>query len=98
MNGEMRNDYGQVDDDNDNRSISSLQGNNNMQVMGSISDDIDEHNNMMSPSNTVMLSTDPKPRLRWTTDLHKRFADAITQLGGADKATPKSVMRVMNVK
>eukprot|EP00250_Pteridium_aquilinum_P011071 c19821_g1_i1 orf=387-1709(-) len=46
----------------------------------------------------VVLSTDPKPRLRWTAELHERFVDAVIQLGGADKATPKSVMRVMNVK
>lgn len=61
------------------------------------SDDGEEHN-MMSSCNTVVLSTDPKPRLRWTAELHKRFAEAVAQLGGADKATPKSVMRVMNVK
>lgn len=46
----------------------------------------------------MVLSTDPKPRLRWTADLHDRFVDAVRQLGGADKATPKSVMRIMNVK
>lgn len=46
----------------------------------------------------VVLSTDPKPRLRWTAELHERFVDAVTRLGGADKATPKSVMRIMNVK
>lgn len=27
---------------------------------------------------------DPKPRLRWTSELHERFVDAVTQLGGAD--------------
>ncbi|KAF3646992.1 myb family transcription factor family protein [Capsicum annuum] len=32
----------------------------------------------------VVLSTDPKPRLRWTTELHERFVDAVTQLGGPD--------------
>ncbi|KAI4365004.1 hypothetical protein MLD38_021030 [Melastoma candidum] len=41
---------------------------------------------------------DPKPRLRWTADLHERFVDAVTQLGGASKATPKAIMRTMNVK
>ncbi|MCO5611657.1 hypothetical protein L7F22_065912 [Adiantum nelumboides] len=51
-----------------------------------------------SGDGAVVLSTDPKPRLRWTADLHERFVDAVSQLGGADKATPKSVMRIMNVK
>jgi len=46
----------------------------------------------------LVLSTDPKPRLKWTAELHERFVDAVSQLGGPDKATPKSVMRVMGVK
>lgn len=31
----------------------------------------------------LVLTSDPKPRLRWTADLHERFVDAVTQLGGA---------------
>jgi len=31
---------------------------------------------------------DPKPRLRWTPELHERFVDAVTQLGGADSELP----------
>uniref|UniRef100_A0A0E0LEE3 HTH myb-type domain-containing protein n=1 Tax=Oryza punctata TaxID=4537 RepID=A0A0E0LEE3_ORYPU len=46
----------------------------------------------------LVLTTDPKPRLRWTVELHDRFVDAVTQLGGPDKATPKTIMRVMGVK
>jgi SHAQKYF class myb-like DNA-binding protein len=53
----------------------------------------------MNGGDMVPLSpADPKPRLRWTPELHERFVDAVTQLGGADKATPKSVMRMMGVK
>ncbi|XP_039034700.1 myb family transcription factor PHL8-like [Hibiscus syriacus] len=44
-----------------------------------------------------VISTDSKPRLKWTPELHQRFVEAVNQLGGADKATPKSVMRVMGV-
>ncbi|XP_057735404.1 protein PHR1-LIKE 2-like isoform X2 [Arachis stenosperma] len=46
---------------------------------------------------SLVLTSDPKPRLRWTTDLHERFVDAVTQLGGAT-TTPKAILRTMNVK
>ncbi|XP_071736209.1 myb family transcription factor PHL7-like [Rutidosis leptorrhynchoides] len=39
-----------------------------------------------------------KQRLRWTHDLHERFVDAVAQLGGPDRATPKGVVRVMGVQ
>ncbi|EES13891.1 hypothetical protein BDA96_07G147100 [Sorghum bicolor] len=38
-----------------------------------------------------------RARLRWTRQLHDRFVLAVAQLGGADKATPKSVLRAMAV-
>ncbi|PON32528.1 Octamer-binding transcription factor [Parasponia andersonii] len=46
----------------------------------------------------VVLTTDLKPRLRWTPHLHARFIDAVNQLGGPQKATPKSLLRIMGVK
>nr|ACU17918.1 unknown [Glycine max] len=45
----------------------------------------------------LVLSTDAKPRLKWTPDLHARFIEAVNQLGGADKATPKTVMKLMGI-
>ncbi|XP_024521873.1 myb family transcription factor PHL7-like [Selaginella moellendorffii] len=39
-----------------------------------------------------------KQRLRWTPDLHDRFVDAVKSLGGPDRATPKGVLRYMEVK
>lgn len=45
----------------------------------------------------MIASVDVKPRLKWTRHLHEQFVDAVAQLGGAEKATPKSVMHVMAV-
>ncbi|OAY78184.1 Protein PHR1-LIKE 1 [Ananas comosus] len=46
------------------------------------------------PNNASMAA---RQRLRWTHDLHERFVDAVTQLGGPDRATPKGVLRLMGV-
>ncbi|KEH43303.1 putative transcription factor MYB-HB-like family [Medicago truncatula] len=56
------------------------------------------HTHLAASDPCLVLTSDPKPRLRWTTDLHQRFVDAVTQLGGPTKATPKAIMRTMNVK
>ena len=32
----------------------------------------------------LVLSTDARPRLKWTPDLHERFVEAVNQLGGPD--------------
>ncbi|CAJ2629490.1 two-component response regulator ARR2 [Trifolium pratense] len=38
-----------------------------------------------------------KQRRCWSQDLHKRFLQALQQLGGADSATPKQIRELMNV-
>ncbi|XP_042753102.1 uncharacterized protein LOC111877407 isoform X2 [Lactuca sativa] len=62
-----------------------------------------------SSSNSTIEESDKKPsvrpyvrskmpRLRWTNDLHLRFVQAIEKLGGQERATPKLVLQLMNIK
>lgn len=46
----------------------------------------------------VAAAASSKQRLRWTSELHDRFVEAVTQLGGPDRATPKGVLRAMGVQ
>ncbi|XP_009376409.1 two-component response regulator ARR18-like isoform X2 [Pyrus x bretschneideri] len=67
-------------------------------------------NNGGSSSNSTVEESDQKktsvrpyvrskmPRLRWTPDLHLRFIHAVERLGGQDRATPKLVLQLMNIK
>uniref|UniRef100_A0A5B7BP31 HTH myb-type domain-containing protein n=1 Tax=Davidia involucrata TaxID=16924 RepID=A0A5B7BP31_DAVIN len=45
------------------------------------------------PSATVVSS---KTRIRWTQDLHDRFVECVNRLGGAEKATPKAILKLMD--
>ncbi|XP_010941616.1 uncharacterized protein [Elaeis guineensis] len=38
------------------------------------------------------------PRMRWTEELHRRFVEAIDRLGGQNRATPKHILQLMEVK
>ncbi|KAI4332549.1 hypothetical protein L6164_017448 [Bauhinia variegata] len=51
------------------------------------------------PRSTVRQYVRSKlPRLRWTPDLHLSFVHAVERLGGQERATPKLVLQLMNVR
>ncbi|MFS8020876.1 putative transcription factor MYB-HB-like family [Helianthus anomalus] len=56
-----------------------------------------DHQHIQNQDFNLVLSSDAKPRLKWTSELHKRFVDAVALLGGPEKATPKSLMRLMSI-
>ncbi|KAJ7976017.1 Myb-like transcription factor family protein [Quillaja saponaria] len=47
-----------------------------------------------SSSNTTVVSS--KTRIRWTQDLHEKFVGCVNHLGGAENATPKAILKLMN--
>uniref|UniRef100_A0ACD5V4G5 Uncharacterized protein n=2 Tax=Avena sativa TaxID=4498 RepID=A0ACD5V4G5_AVESA len=50
-----------------------------------------------SYKNRRIPTTQKKPRVSWTGALHNRFIKAVNRLG-VDKAVPKAILRMMNVK
>ncbi|KAF7071784.1 hypothetical protein CFC21_077032 [Triticum aestivum] len=54
--------------------------------------------NSLSSSSVRPYVRSKNPRLRWTPELHHCFVRAIHRLGGQDRATPKLVLQLMNVR
>ncbi|XP_010322703.1 probable transcription factor KAN2 isoform X2 [Solanum lycopersicum] len=85
--------------------ISSFSNNSNKTIPNSSPTTIPFHhsNHQGGLMRSRFLSRFPKrtmraPRMRWTSSLHARFVHAVELLGGHERATPKSVLELMDVK
>ncbi|CAI9757168.1 unnamed protein product [Fraxinus pennsylvanica] len=51
---------------------------------------------MDGSSNIIQSCSDHlKSRLQWTQELHEKFVKAVNELGGANRATPRGILRLM---
>lgn len=65
--------------------------------------DLEDTRNLTRLSGGVSVNSDNsraalKTRIRWTQALHDRFVECVDQLGGAEKATPKTILKLMDTE
>ncbi|XP_008448244.2 uncharacterized protein LOC103490495 isoform X1 [Cucumis melo] len=61
-------------------------------------EEFDEQRSRSGHGSVRKYSRSKMPRLRWTPDLHLAFVNAVERLGGQERATPKLVLQLMNVR
>ncbi|KAM3295699.1 hypothetical protein ACQJBY_038159 [Aegilops geniculata] len=104
---DMDSEQGEVGDDNDDGEEEEEDGGSTTDVAGSRSSSNNSSTNHASETQqgtgggehrVRQYNRSKLPRLRWTPDLHMAFIRAVERLGGQERATPKLVLQMMNVR
>ncbi|KAL8147232.1 hypothetical protein AgCh_004816 [Apium graveolens] len=88
---------GNFDSPDNRRQVSiPFSGNSDISISNNLYANQLEHMRQSVTTCNSAASSSNKTRIRWSQKLHDRFVDSVNRLGGAEKATPKAILRLMD--